>query len=325
MIDKSKQGDRILKLSLTDYASVNQKVQFYPSIDPLVINVDLKKLDGSYKIESSPLGAEVFINGEYKGHTPLQGVLPVGSYQVELKMEEYASSFNNQLRVNKQSVAALNVQLKTKDQTLISADNELIINEQVSDASGNLYNYVKIGEQVWLAENLKTERYSNGDLIPNEQGNSDWAILNRGSWCNYNSSNQNIEIYGKLYNWFAVVDSRNVCPVGWHVPSDSEWKILSDYLGGDKVSGGKLKFKGRDYWKEANLDATDSFGFKGLPAGGRGHIGTFDDIGYGAYWWSSTKSDSYKAWCRNLGFNNSSANRINVNKQNGFSVRCLKD
>jgi uncharacterized protein (TIGR02145 family) len=325
LIDKSKQGDHILKLSLTDYASVNQKVQFYPSIEPLVINFELKKLEGAFKIITTPLGAEVFINGEFKGHSPLQGDLPVGSYKVDFKMEEYVTSVNNQLLVNKKTVASLNVDLKLRSLASDTSENEFSNIGFVRDASGNSYKTVQIGNQLWMAENLKTYTYSNGEPIPNISNQKEWSNDKTGAWSNYNNLTMFDDIYGKLYNWYAVADNRNVCPIGWHVPTDADWTILSDFLGGYQVAGGKMKSTGISKWEKPNKRATNESEFSGLPAGSRYRKGAFGAIGKYSYFWSSTEINSIVSNGRFLYFGNRKLYKNIDNKRSGFSVRCLRD
>jgi uncharacterized protein (TIGR02145 family) len=318
--DKSKQGIRSLKLTLPEYAEQSQTIQVFPSKDPMAISVDLKKPEGAYFIQSTPEGAEVFIDGLYKGITPLQGVLPVGAYQVELKMEEYMSTSKKQLIVNTQTTVNVKENLILKKQLLENLENEGI----VKDASGNSYKTIKIGDQVWMVENLKTERYANGNLIPNIKGNSEWSNLNTGAWCNYDNSKLNEAIYGKLYNWYAVADARNICPDSWHVPSEAEWTILADYLGGTDVNGAKMKTAGSKYWESPNKNATNESGFSSLPGGYRSNSNWtfFNDIGYYSYWWSSSESSPANALYRILGY---SLQMASSNKQFGYSVRCIKD
>ena len=160
-----------------------------------------------------------------------------------------------------------------------------------------------------MAENLKVTSYRNGEASSNETNNSEWANLSSGAWCSYNNDDGNVETYGLLYNWYAVDDSRNIAPSGWHVPTDEEWKELEIYLGMSQTDadntnfrgtdeGGKMKESGTTHWNSPNTGATNESGFTALPGGYRSNYsGTFDDIGYGGGWWSSTGSGSY-AWHR---------------------------
>jgi uncharacterized protein (TIGR02145 family) len=192
------------------------------------------------------------------------------------------------------------------------------------DADGNYYSVVAIGTQTWMAENLKTAKYQNSNAIPNVMDDTAWAILTTGGWCNYNNDTANEIKYGKLYNWFAVSDSRNIAPAGFHVPTDAELTTLTDYLGGDGVAGGKLKETGILNWASPNAGATNETGFSALPCGNRGG-GPFTDIGYSISWWSSSQYNSDKAFYRIMSNTNSFVNRFSTWKTGGLTVRCVKD
>ena len=198
---------------------------------------------------------------------------------------------------------------------------------------GYTYTSIVLGNgQEWMAENLRTTVYANGDPIPNQTYPNQWSSLTTGAWSHYNNDSQYENPYGKLYNWYTVVDTRNVCPTGWHVPSDAEWSTFINYLdpnadGGNNTNtaGGKMKSTGTQYWQDPNQDATNESGFSGLPGGYRYFNGTFYSIGYYGYWWSSTEDAADYAWGRLLGYDDCSVYRNDYVKQNGFSVRCLRD
>lgn len=197
---------------------------------------------------------------------------------------------------------------------------------KVTDYDGNSYKTVKIGEQVWMAENLKVTHYRNGDLIPNVTDSAEWSNLTIGARCYYdNDYDTYAGTYGALYNWYTVVDSRNLCPTGWHVPSDVEWTTLEKYLGGSSIAGGKMKETGTSHWRIPNTGATNESGFTALPGGNRNYIDSFFYIVDFGYWWSSTGYDASNAWYRRLLYVNVEVVRYWYNKKNGFSVRCLKD
>ena len=191
--------------------------------------------------------------------------------------------------------------------------------------NGYTYTSVVLGNgQEWMAENLRTATYANGDPIPNITDNAQWSGLTTDAWCNYENSASNGALYGKLYNWFTVSDPRNVCPAGWHVPTDAEWTTLTDFLGGESVAGGKMKTT--TGWEAPNYGATNESGFSGLPGGNRDFsIGTFNTFGYFGYWWSSSEYDTSFPWARDLIYGNGIATRFYNNKRLGFSVRCLRD
>jgi uncharacterized protein (TIGR02145 family) len=195
----------------------------------------------------------------------------------------------------------------------------------VTDIEGNIYKTVKIGTQWWMAENLKSTKYQNGDLI----GTTSPATLDiveestpKYQWASGNDEN-NVAVYGRLYTWFALTDERNVCPPGWHIPTHTEWQTLETYLGGELVAGGKLKESGLAHWNTPNTGATNSIGFSALPAGERNSSGQFG-IGYTATFWSSSGPWTY-SWCRILFHDFKNIYTDITNKRCGFSARCVKD
>jgi uncharacterized protein (TIGR02145 family) len=188
---------------------------------------------------------------------------------------------------------------------------------------GEAFKTVKIGNQVWMAENLNVDHYRNGDPIPEVKDGNQWSKLNSGAWCYYDNDIANGKVYGKLYNWFAVADPRGLCPTGWHMASDAEWTTLENYLGGKGVSGGKLK--STTMWKSPNFGATSSSGFKAVPCGARYDDGTCLYLSTFGYWWSCTEYGTTYAINRELNYNSIDVNRSSVNKHFGFSVRCIKD
>lgn len=198
--------------------------------------------------------------------------------------------------------------------------------EAVTDIDGNIYQTIVIGNQCWMTENLKVTHYSNGDPIPNVIDNNEWGGLSIGAYCSYDNDESNISTYGLLYNWFAVNDSRNIAPEGWHVPSDEEWQTLVDYLGSEPVAGGKMKEVGTTHWSNPNTGATNESGFTALPGGHRSGLeGSFDDLGGFAFFWSYTEYGSSAAWFRLLTYWSSEITRNFYFKQMGFSVRCVRN
>jgi uncharacterized protein (TIGR02145 family) len=181
---------------------------------------------------------------------------------------------------------------------------------------------VKIGTQVWTSKNLDVSTYRNGDVIPQVQDANAWASLSTGAWCYFNNDASNGTKYGKLYNWYAVNDPRGLAPKGFHIPSDAEWTVLTDYLGGAAAAGTKMKSS--TGW-DSNGNGTNSSGFAGFPGGYRYSNGTFSLIGSYGYWWSATEGNSDDAWYRYLFYFFGDVGRVNNYKQNAFSVRCLGD
>ncbi|MCX6154480.1 MAG: fibrobacter succinogenes major paralogous domain-containing protein [Candidatus Kapabacteria bacterium] len=202
-------------------------------------------------------------------------------------------------------------------------------NDNPTNSISNTIDTVKIGNQIWMKKNLDVDHYRNGDPIPEAKDSALWANLTTGAWCYYNNDPANGKIYGKLYNWYAVNDPRGLAPSGWHVPSDSEWKILENYLGGDSIVGDKLKEKGTSHWISPNTGATNESGFTGLPGGGRNYDGTFEFLGQGSLmlagiWWSSSLFGK-QAIDRYIGYHDSRFIIRTNDIHCGLSIRCIKD
>ena len=193
----------------------------------------------------------------------------------------------------------------------------------MTDQEGNQYATIVIGNQEWMAENLRTTKYCNGDPLANVTDSSQWVNLTSGAWAHYQNNSQYEVPYGKLYNWYAVDDSRNICPCGWHVPSDAEWDVLIDLLGVN--AGGKMKSTGTEYWNHPNANATNESGFSGLPGGLRHSNGAFYDIGYVGFWWSSTEFSVLSAGNQTTSYYSGDVSGEHLGKTFGFSVRCLRD
>jgi uncharacterized protein (TIGR02145 family) len=195
----------------------------------------------------------------------------------------------------------------------------------VKDKDENVYNIVKIGKQYWMAENLKTTKYRNGDLIgTTTPATKDISTETypKYQWA-YEGNESNVAAYGRLYTWYAVTDSRNLCPTGWHVPTIEEFTTLIDYLGGESVAGDKLKETGTTHWQNPNTEATNESGFTALPGGYRDLSGTFGDMGYGGLWWSSTEDSEGNAWHLYMNIYVSVVYRNVGWERKGYSVRCL--
>lgn len=202
---------------------------------------------------------------------------------------------------------------------------DVTVKRTVTDIDGNVYRTVRIGNQWWMAENVRTVHYRNGDPIPNVTENSTWSSLTNGAYCDYDNNSSNVSTYGRLYNWYTVADSRNIAPAGWHVPSDAEWQTLINTLGGSSVAGGKMKENGTIHWDSPNTGATNESGFSALSAGPRLYDGDFSHLGSHAYFWSSSEHAAYYAWFVSLYYAGSAATRNNFSKPYGFSIRLVRD
>jgi len=195
----------------------------------------------------------------------------------------------------------------------------------VKDNDGNSYKTITIGNQVWMAENLRTTKFRNGDPIPNVAVNESWSATANGAFCWYNNDAANKTIYGALYNWYAVTDSRNIAPAGWHIPSDDEWTALTNFLQGNRLAGGKLKETGFAHWLDPNSGATNASGFTALPGGLRGKDGVFKNLGFCGTWWANTEYTKSVAWYRYVDYGTSNIYSVSSYKTSGFSIRCVKD
>lgn len=203
--------------------------------------------------------------------------------------------------------------------------SNLFAQNNVTDADGNIYTTVVIGNQVWMSENLKTIKYNDRTDIPQITDNKAWESLTSPGFCwYYNDGTTYKNTYGALYNWYSVKTGK-LCPSGWHVPGQADWKVLSDYAGGSILAGGKVKETGTIHWKSPNFSASNKTGFTALPGGLRYLDGTFRDIGENGYWWSSDEYDDLSAWYRIAFYSFTDLSMSNHLKKVGTSVRCLKD
>lgn len=204
-----------------------------------------------------------------------------------------------------------------------AAPQPLIIEESqpVTDYDGNVYKTFKIGNQVWMAENLKSKHYSDGTPV---------------EWFAYNNDTANVPVYGRLYVWAAAMRSapgsnsipsrvQGAAPSGWHIPSDAEWQILIDNLGGNSAAGGKLKESGTAHWKDPNTGATNESKLSILPSGWFDFTGEFRRIGEWVFMRTSTSSGSYSVYCRVFKYDLTSANRGDLHPNDAIPIRCVKD
>ena len=208
--------------------------------------------------------------------------------------------------------------------------NPLITYGSMADQDGNTYKTVTIGTQIWMAENLKTTIYRNGDPIQNVPDSAQWRGLITGAYCYYDNDKQYVTAYGCLYNWYAVNDSRNLAPSGWHVPTDTDWSTLNNFLGGEDAAGKKLKEAGTTHWG-VDFGSINESGFTALPSGRRSYYSSggilmpthYSDLGLYGFWWTSTESTSINSW--NYWISTTVSTKGASPKNYGLSVRCVKD
>jgi uncharacterized protein (TIGR02145 family) len=252
-----------------------------------------------------------------------------------------------ELEVEVLSGSVLTVELMGQPGSYITLDIEAGYDPFCGDSGtftderdGEEYDWVRIGGQIWMAENLRATEYLNGDIIPNLPDGWQWlgTAYGVGACCYYDNNPAYVPTYGVLYNWFTTVDPRELCPDGWHVPTTGEWSVLENHLGGPAIAGGKMKTigvieNGTGLWLAPNTAASNISGFNGIPGGHRtAHVSSYGPAIYGAmdrigYWWSSTIStDEYnRAWSRNLLHDQAYCRLGHDAWRAGFSVRCVKD
>jgi uncharacterized protein (TIGR02145 family) len=244
--------------------------------------------------------------------------------------------------IHKQSIKPADMDSITFKRPVVNPNGINIAGPNVTDIDGNTYQSVTNCGLAFTKQNLNVSKYSDGTPIPQVQDQTAWAGLTTGAWCYYNNDPANGAVYGKLYNWYAVVGiydaaslanpalRKKLAPAGWHVPTDPEWTQLTDCLGGQVVAGGKMKStgtiqEGTGLWESPNAAATNESGFSGLPSGFR-YNGSFYYIGSFGTWWSSSEASLNSAWGRSLGFNGGYFQvGSGANNEDGYSVRCLRD
>ena len=328
------QSSKMIELAPGRYKIELSKTGYNPQSETITIvrgqtlrkTYTLLAKTGKLRFSIQPLEANVTLkqNGRtVQSWTGMKYIkdLQVGRYELECTASGYGAQ-TKRITIEENSSVVLDVKLEK--------------GETVTDIDGNVYKTVRIGSQVWMAENLKVTRYRNGDAIPNVTSPSKWENLSSGARCAYDNKRSNAKIYGLLYNWYAVNDRRHIAAQGWHVPTDKEWKQLEKYLGMSSPEandagwrgtdeGGKLKERGTAHWKSPNTGATNESGFSALPGGYRNYLGTFLGIGGYGFWWSATANSSTNAWYRTLGYSYSDVYRYGYDKRSGFSLRLVRD
>jgi uncharacterized protein (TIGR02145 family) len=273
-------------------------------------------------LDTIQLNAKASVSGNFIYSPGLNTKLNEGENQ-ELKVDFTPNDANIYNSVSK--TVNINVLPESLSNAVFNPDLTYGI---LTDIDGNRYRTIKIGTQTWMAENLRTTKYRNGDPIPEVITNSVWVNLNTDAYCNYENSNDEIKIatMGRLYNWFAITDSRNIAPAGWHVATDAEWSSLTNFLGNESNAGGKLKETSNKHWNSPNSSATNSSGFTALPGGRREYdSGLFINDGYDGFWWTSSAYNPDYSWYRYIHYSDANIFRANFHKQYGFSVRCVQD
>ena len=297
-------GDYKVQLTKSGYTTVNKAISVTDGKNSELVET---LSNGKFvTINSTPNGVNLYIDGDFIGITPFTGNLTFGNHA--LRIESNGKKSEKKITIS-----------QIGEETNFSLNFGTL---QITDIDGNIYHSIKIGEQTWMVENLRTTHYRNGDLIPNETDNRKWSTLTTGAYCDYENNNSNSNEYGKLYNWYAVNDNRNIAPEGWHIPSDDEWTKLTDFLGGEIVAAKKLKDIN---WKSQDISTINKKEFSALPGGYRGNNGDFNYLNIAGSWWTASKANDYSACCRHMDYASTSVNSSQYLKIFGFSVRCIKD
>jgi uncharacterized protein (TIGR02145 family) len=196
--------------------------------------------------------------------------------------------------------------------------------QSVKDADGNIYATTNVGKQVWMGENLKTTKFNDGTKIPLVADMKIWSKLSSPGYCWFNNDEEKKDEYGALYNFYAV-DTKKLCPVGWHVPTQTDITNLIAFLGDQNLAGNRIKEEGTAHWKNSITIVNNEFEFTALPGGFRLYSGSFSEEGEYGVWWSSTSYESTQAWNMGLYFNSTKLYNGHDIRKAGFAVRCLKN
>jgi uncharacterized protein (TIGR02145 family) len=308
-VNKMLIGNYSVQLSKQGYSKVNKKITITED-QTIQINETLVS-NTQVELYNEPSNRHIYFDNMFIDRTPITSQLPIGNHTFS-KQKDY--KFEKSDKVKQEEKKNLSVELKSFSSI-----------GKNTDIDGNEYNIVKIGEQIWMSENLKVTKLNDGSAIPYVLNGNSWTARNTPAYCWYKN---NAEIYkgtyGALYNWYTV-ETGKLCPSGWHVPSDEEWSILIANLGNKDFAGGKLKEMGLTHWNSPNTNATNETGFSANPGGYRLDNGTFDYIGIFGIWWSFTENSSETAWYRYMGYKTSNVIRNYSYKNFGFSIRCLMD
>jgi uncharacterized protein (TIGR02145 family) len=320
----------ILSMLLTSMSYAQSKKELIYRVDSLNSVVDSWKTIYSTE-KSENLRLKNDISNLQTTITNLNSQVSNLTKELNLKKSEAQNQY--------QELSKIKEQLKVKSDSLNLVKNELdklkpppvkvnsappVANQQVGP-----YKTVRIGTQVWMTKNLDVSTFRNGDPIPEAKTDEEWKKAGENkqpAWCYYNNDPGNGEKFGKLYNWYAVNDSRGLAPVGYHIPSDAEWTTLIDFSGGESVAA--IKMKNTSGWDidGESYNGTNESGFSSLPGGFRGGSGSFLAIGEYGLWWNSTEVSTFNAgFCKMESYYRISVYRSFCNKANGYSVRCIKD
>ena len=295
-------------------------VELYPQVPTGTIQVAVVPYEA--KVELRGDAGESFASVGGRSFSDV----PVGRYTLKVSLSGYADK-QETLVLKEGEKLTSSVTLEKAVAAVSQKTTAGLTTGTVTDIDGNVYKTVKIGNQWWMAENLKVKHYCNGDAIQNITNSTTWLNLevneDNGAWCYYKNDFSYSGTYGCLYNWYALNDSRGLAPAGWRIPYASDWQQLLDFLGGN--AGGKLKEMGISHWRSPNTGATDAVGFCALPGGWRARFGYFKKLGEEAFFWSSSQYNIDEARSFGLDCKRTTIWRNLYPKGMGLSVRCVRE
>jgi len=313
-----------------------------------IVGGSISKVGDLYSITARLISVEtgeVITSGLYDYDGKISALMKTGMASIAAQLASIPAPNNQENRIiNKiqlQNIATSEPLASEKEPRSLEQKKPSVSSppNSVTDINGNVYKTIRIGNQVWMAENLKVTNFRNGDEISAGHSNQQWKNLTTGACSIYDNEKNNVNKYGRLYNWYAVNDNRKIAPEGWHIPTDDEWKELEMTLGMSQSEAHKKGYRGTneggklagnyDLWRSGKLSSNSDFGNSGIsavPGGFRDYDdGPFGMLSYYGYFWSATENESSTAWGRVLAYNYLDVKRDGFNKRCGFSVRCVRD
>lgn len=324
LIDEIFNGDDV-ENEITYKKRLERYIERYPDFNEFVFeSCHWKNVRYDVKFDKEQDTKELYKNDfQYLYYAIFGEIFSVQSYKIWSKKSQnhnkFLSDFVREIKFGKNKYKSID------------------IIENLTDIDGNIYKTVKIGNQIWMAENLRVSRYRNGDSIPLIEDIRDWLNSESGAYCNYNNNFENETKNGKLYNWYCVNDNRHIAPKGWHVPSYADWNILIDYMNNNIPETNDLKIvkslAAKSEWIEDskngiignNILSNNNSGFNSFPSGFRNKNGLYNGIGEYAIWWSSTESSGYYVDCFEISNYDEEIQNVNYDKEIGMSIRCIKN
>ena len=289
-------------------------------VTSLNVSVDGENI-GSFSVNNFSNRAPGCFQSNFPNFTKELGNNKKQTYSYSVKGQDGFEYWSGEVVLEAKKCNAIRINYLTFDENYTVS-----LGSGITDIDNNTYKTVVYGNgQEWMAENLRTSKYSNGEVIQNVENAEQWKSLTTGAWAYYENKVENNIAHGKLYNFYAVSDSRKLCPSGWKVATKNDWAELTSYLGGDATAGGSMKQTGTLFWSNPNVGANNKSLFNALASGQRTNRGIFNDMTYYSFWWNGSEYNEFNAWYTYLYFNFGNSFNNFLWKQYGFSVRCIKE